>query len=59
VGELKWHNTSPALWKLGCAVHAVPSVSAQDLSVIMVLARGGKKQSPTTVGAVGRKAAKP
>jgi glycerate 2-kinase len=59
VSELKRHNTGPALWKLDCGVHAAPSVSAQDLTAIMVLARGGEKQSPTTVGAVGRKAVKP
>lgn len=58
VSELRHHNTSPALWRLGCGVDAVPSVSAQDLTVIMVLGRGGEKQSPTTVGAFGVKAAK-
>jgi glycerate 2-kinase len=59
VSELRRHNTSPTLWKLGCGVHAAPGVSAQDLTVIMVLDRGGETQSPTTMGTVGKSAARP
>ncbi len=47
---LKRHNTSPVLWAAGCGVDAEPGVSAQDLTVVLVLARGGEKQSATSVG---------
>lgn len=35
---LKTHGTSEGLWKLGCGVEAVHSVSALDLGVILIMA---------------------
>jgi glycerate 2-kinase len=37
VEELKRHNTSPALWKMGSAVWATPNISLIDLTVALVL----------------------
>ena len=34
---LKTHGTSEGLWKLGCGVSAVASVSALDLGVILIM----------------------
>ena len=33
---LKSHNTSEALWRLGCGVDAVSGVSALDLGIILI-----------------------
>ncbi|RME99534.1 MAG: DUF4147 domain-containing protein [Chloroflexi bacterium] len=38
--ELKEHNTSPPLYKLGDGVIAVPGIAMGDLSVTLVLGRG-------------------
>ena len=35
-GELKRHNTSPVLFKLGDGVVASPSVSMNDISVVLI-----------------------
>jgi len=37
--ELKRHNTSPPLWKLGSAVWATPNISVIDLTVGLVMGR--------------------
>ncbi|MBN1686357.1 MAG: DUF4147 domain-containing protein [Spirochaetales bacterium] len=39
-GELKEHNTSPALWELKNGIVASPNISLLDLTVILVAARG-------------------
>ncbi|MFC1910571.1 MOFRL family protein, partial [Chloroflexota bacterium] len=53
--ELKRHNTSPALWKLGAGVHAVPGISIMDLTAVMVTGKSSQKQSITTFVAGSRK----
>ena len=34
---MKTHGTSEGLWKIGCGVEAVHSVSAQDLGIILIM----------------------
>lgn len=34
---LKTHGCSEGLWRMGCGVTAVPSVSALDLGIILVM----------------------
>jgi glycerate-2-kinase len=38
---LNTHNTSEALWKLGCGMHLTQNISLNDLTVILVGADGG------------------
>jgi glycerate 2-kinase len=37
--ELRRHNTTPALWKLGSGIHATHNISLTDLGVTLVLGR--------------------
>lgn len=37
VGELKTHNSTPALWRLDSGVVATPNISLQDLCVTLIL----------------------
>jgi glycerate 2-kinase len=43
IGELKRHNTTPALWNLGSGVVASPNISLIDLTVALILGRRKKK----------------
>ncbi len=40
-GELRRHNTSPALWRLNSGILATPNISLIDLTVALVLGRHG------------------
>jgi glycerate-2-kinase len=42
IGELKKHNTTPALWKLNSGVVVSPNISVIDLTVALVLGRSKK-----------------
>ncbi|MFH1758124.1 MAG: DUF4147 domain-containing protein [Pseudomonadota bacterium] len=39
VGELKRHNTSPALWRLNSGIVATPNISLIDLTVALIMGR--------------------
>lgn len=39
--ELERHNSTPALWKLNCGVHATHNISLTDLGVTVILKRDG------------------
>jgi glycerate 2-kinase len=42
IGELKKHNTTPALWKLNSGVVVSPNISVIDLTVALILGRSKK-----------------
>lgn len=42
-GELKKHNTSPALWKLKSGIAATPNISVGDFTVALVTGRSKKE----------------
>jgi glycerate 2-kinase len=42
--ELKRHNTSPALWKLGSGINATHNISIGDLGVVLVTGRSSRKE---------------
>jgi hydroxypyruvate reductase/glycerate 2-kinase len=39
VGELRRHNTSPALWKLNSGIVVTPNISLIDLTVALIMGR--------------------
>ena len=39
-GELKRHNTTPALWRLNSGILATPNISLVDLTVALIMGRG-------------------
>ncbi|MCX5916244.1 MAG: hypothetical protein NTX30_06090, partial [Deltaproteobacteria bacterium] len=43
IGELKHHNTTPALWKLDSGIVVSPNISVIDLTVALVLGRSNRE----------------
>ena len=39
VEELKWHNTTPALWKLNSGIVATPNIRVGDIIVALIMGR--------------------
>ncbi len=43
IGELKHHNTTPALWKLNSGIVVSPNISVIDLTVALVMGRSNRE----------------
>ena len=53
--EMKGHNTSPVLWKLGCGIVATPCISLNDFTVALIMGPNDGSAGRFTGGEVREK----